>query len=296
MRRQLETAREEARTALARLQLRLEEQPSVPLLPPGVDSTVPAVEAARDERRLRRNALSEEHTRLNVELLDLGRASEDVFALERELSELHDRVAETESEVSVRRFSWELVRDAYEEFRATDQDRLLGAVNARLDGLSEGRLGPVEAAGDLSSARVGLAGRSVRLDSPPLSFGEKHIVLLAIRLGAADFLATDGTSHPLLVDEPFTHLDEVRSREVWDLLVKLAADRQVIVTTQDRLVLDHLGIQPDIDLVAPGDAKRSRPLKSGPSDRESRGPARPATPGPGNEPSKEPAQAQLELG
>ncbi|MBT8477381.1 MAG: hypothetical protein KJO06_00590, partial [Gemmatimonadetes bacterium] len=296
VRSQLETAREEARTALARLQLRLEEQPSTPRLPPGVDSTVPAVEAARDERRLRRNALSEEGTRLNVELLDLGRASEDVFALERELSDLRDRIAETESEVSVRRFSWELVSDAYEEFRATDQDRLLRAVNRRLDELSEGRLGPVEAVGDLASARVQLAGRSLRLDSPPLSFGEKHIVLLAIRLGAADFLASDGTSHPLLVDEPFTHLDEVRSREVWDLLVKLAADRQVIVTTQDRLVLDHLGIEPDIELVAPGSAKSFRQPKSAPPDREIRGPDRPATPEPGSPPSKEPAQAQLELG
>ena len=247
----LEAVEEEARTALARVQLRLEEQFAAPVLPDGVEPTVAAVESAREDRRGRRDDLREQFAGLELELRDLDRASEDVFALERELERLRGQVGETESEASVGRFAWELVRDAYEEFRSTDQDRLLSAVNRRLDELSGSRLGPVEAVGDLATAQVGLGGRRAALDSPPLSFGEKHIVLLAIRLGAADFLSGEGTHHPLLVDEPFTHLDEVRSREVWDLLQRLAMDRQVIVTTQDRLVLDHLGIEPDFDLAVP---------------------------------------------
>ena len=295
--RRLEAAREAARTALARIQLRLEEQPSTPLLPDGVEPTVPAVESARDARRARRDSLSEERARLNLEIRDLDRASEDVFALEAQLTGLRSRVLEAESEVAARRFAWELVNDSYEEFRATDQDRLLAAVNRRLDELSGGQLGPVTAVGDLATARVGMAGQEVALDSPPLSFGEKHVVLLAIRLGAADFLAGDGTHHPLLVDEPFTHLDEVRSREVWDLLQRLAMERQVIVTTQDRLVLDHLGIRPDLDLAAvergeePGPVRKSRDQDrktSAQSDRDDPVPPAPSSP--------EPAQAQLELG
>jgi len=297
VRRRLEAAREAARTAVARVQLRLEEQPSTPLLPDGVDPTVPAVESARDDRRARRDALSEERTRLDLEIRDLDRASEDVFALEEQLAGLRGRVLEAESEVAARRFAWELVRDSYEEFRATDQDRLLAAVNRRLDELSAGELGPVTAVGDLATARVSTAGREVTLDSPPLSFGEKHVVLLAIRLGAADFLAGDGTRHPLLVDEPFTHLDEVRSREVWDLLHRLATDRQVIVTTQDRLVLDHLGIRPDLDLAAverpvePEPVTESRDQDQEIPDPNDRPPTAPSAP-----PSPEPAQAQLELG
>jgi len=142
-----------------------------------------------------------------------------------------------------------------------------------------------------------MAGREVALDSPPLSFGEKHVVLLAIRLGAADFLAGDGTRHPLLVDEPFTHLDEVRSREVWDLLQRLARDRQVIVTTQDRLVLDHLGIRPDLDLAVaeraaePEPATESRDQDCDSTSSPGRGEPAGAAPS-----SPEPAQAQLELG
>ncbi len=295
--RRLEAAREEARTGLARVQLRLEEQPSAPLLPGGVDPTVSAVEAARDDRRARRDALSEERAHLNLEIRDLDRAAEDVFALERQLSGLRDRVLETESEVAARRFAWELVRDAYEEFRSTDQDRLLAAVNRRLDELSGGLLGPVTAVGDLATARVGLAGRSVALDSPPLSFGEKHVVLMAIRLGAADFLSGEGVRHPLLVDEPFTHLDEVRSAEVWGLLQRLAMDRQVIVTTQDRLVLDHLGIRPDFDLVAPGQTGEVEPSRtSRHPNREISGPRDQGDQDATDSSSPAPAQAQLELG
>jgi len=91
----------------------------------------------------------------------------------------------------------------------------------------------------------------------PLSLASRLVALLAIRLGAADFLAGNGVHHPLLVDEPFTHLDEVRAGQVWDLLCSLAADRQVIVTTQDRLVLDHLGVAPDIELTRPEPADES---------------------------------------
>lgn len=294
----LEAVREEARTALARVQLRLTEQPSAPHLPEGVDPTVPAVEAARDERRARRDARVEERSGLELELRDLNRASEDVFALEREVSLLRERVLEAESETKVRRFAWQLVRDAYEQFRATDQDRLLSAVNDRLAALSGGRLGPVTAPGDLTTARVELGGHIVALESPPLSYGERHAVLLAIRLGAADFVSGDGTNHPLLVDEPFTHLDEVRSREVWNLLQQLAVERQVIVTTQDRLVLDHLSVRPDFDLAAPRRASRaagtSESSVPGPEDTESETGSVGATDG--HEETAPPAQAQLELG
>jgi DNA repair exonuclease SbcCD ATPase subunit len=297
VRRRLEAAREAARTNLARVQLRLEEQPSTPVLPGGVDPTVPAVEAARDDRRARREALSKEHGSLQLEIRDLDRASEDVFALEEQLAGLQVRLREVESEVAARRFAWELVRDSYEEFRATDQDRLLAAVNRKLDELSGGHLGPVTALGDLATARLGMAGREVALDSPPLSFGEKHVALLAIRLGAADFLAGEGIRHPLLVDEPFTHLDEVHSREVWNLLLKLASERQVIVTTQDRLVLDHLGIQPDVDLAAverAGKAEAARDRREG-NHTSTRPPGGGETTLPAPSPT-EPAQEQLELG
>jgi DNA repair exonuclease SbcCD ATPase subunit len=301
--RELDSDREETRTSLARVQLRLEELPATPTLPEGVEPTVPAVESARDERRARRDALREQLTGLDLELRDLDRAAEDVFALEGAVATLRERVGEAEAEVSVRRFAWELVRDAYQEFRSSDQARLVSAINSRLHEVSGGRLGPIETPGDLATAEVGLEGRMVALDSPPLSFGEKHAALLAIRLGTADFLSREGTLHPLLVDEPFTHLDEVRSREAWEMLQRLAVDRQVIVTTQDRLVLDHLGIVPDFDLAVPmpaAEAERSpraaEPAPEEPSERETASTDGDPAPLDGKAAPPAPVQAQLELG
>jgi hypothetical protein len=67
-------------------------------------------------------------------------------------------------------------------------------------------------------------------------------------LGAADFLAGLGVRVPLLVDDPFVHLDEHRAGELWAVLTRISGGRQVILATQDRLVLDHLGIDPDLAL------------------------------------------------
>lgn len=285
--RALEAAEGEARTAVARVQLRLEDQPAIPDLPGGVEATVSAVEAARTARRSERADLVERRARLDLELRDMERASEDVFVLDRELARVRDRIAATEEEVEVRRLAWELVHDAYAEFRGQDQNRLLSGINGHLASLSRGRLGPIAAETDLASARVTLGGRSVALDSPPLSFGERHVVLLAIRLGAADFFAGDGLHHPILVDEPFTHLDETHAAEVWGLLTSIAAERQVLVTTQNRLVLRHLGVEPDIELSLPpelaraaihssttdvaGDTRREGVVETGDPEREADG-------------------------
>jgi hypothetical protein len=81
------------------------------------------------------------------------------------------------------------------------------------------------------------------------------------------------------VDEPFTHLDELRSAEVWRLLSRISAERQVIVTTQDRLVLEHLGVEPDIRLSGAEETDGTAPESSVPAghvaapDAGARGPS-----------------------
>src|SRR5690606_20159652 len=131
-----------------------------------------------------------------------------------------------------------------------------------LRGITRARLGPLEADGPLARARVRAFGRSVPIESPPLSYGERHAAALAIRMGAADFLAVNGIVPPLLVDEPFAYLDPEHAAYAWEVLLRIAEDRQVIVATQDRLVLEHLGVEPAVVLgggagaaVAPGTAR-----------------------------------------
>jgi len=236
---------------LARRRLAMEGvERKAPDLPGGVETDEEGLRQAIEDRRGEGRELAERIRELLRRLAEEGSPPESSLAL-------HDRIAAVEAEVEELRTralaherAYALVSDAYEAFRDRDQERLVSSVSGRLEQLSGGRLGPVEAEGPLSEATVRIGARSVVLDSPPLSYGEYHAALLAVRLGAVDFLASAGVAPPLLIDEPFAYLDENHCSEVWGLLTRIAQDRQVIVSTQDRLILDHLAVEPDITLSA----------------------------------------------
>jgi len=237
------------RNALASKELELRRALSGPLaLPADVPAEADAVEAAIRQRRVRRTQIDERSTSLDRDLWQYGRAAENPVALEGLLRGARNRWAECARQVEVHRRAHALVRDAYTEFHLRDQERLLRCISTHLTSMTGGVLGPLEAEDSLEAVRIRASNRLLPLESPPLSYGEFHAALLAVRLGAADFLAGTGVRPPFLVDEPFTHLDEERSASVWRLLTAIARDRQVIVATQDRLILDSLGITPDIVL------------------------------------------------
>jgi DNA repair exonuclease SbcCD ATPase subunit len=164
--------------------------------------------------------------------------------LERQRAEIADRVAALAA-------AWSLLRDGCEEFRRSDQARLLQRISGHVQRLSANRMGPLESAGGLEEATIRVGGRALVLHAPPLSHGEHHAAQLAIRLGAADFLAGAGIHPPLIIDDPFVHLDDEHASAIWTLLREIARQRQVIVATQDRLLLEHLGVEPDIVLERP---------------------------------------------
>ncbi len=237
------------RNTLASKELELRRALAGPLaLPADVPAEADAVEAAMLQRRTRRTQIEERLAQLDQDLWGHGRATENPVALEDLLRTARNRWAMCARQVEIDRRAHALVRDAYDEFHLRDQERLLRCISEHLTSMTAGVLGPLEAAESLEAVRIRASGRLLPLESPPLSYGEFHAALLAVRLGAADFLAGTGVRPPFLVDEPFTHLDEERSASVWRLLSAIARDRQVIVATQDRLILDSLGITPDIVL------------------------------------------------
>ncbi len=128
--------------------------------------------------------------------------------------------------------------------------RQWAAFGRAMQRLTGGAVGPLEAPGPLADAAVRLHGRRVELKSPPLSYGELHAALVAVRLGASDFHGRSGIRPPMIVDEPFAYLDVDRARGLWELLCAAARERQVIVVTQETLTLDALGVTPDIRLEA----------------------------------------------
>jgi DNA repair exonuclease SbcCD ATPase subunit len=217
-------------------------------LPAGVEALGGAVRTALQEGRAKHGELQEELAGLERRIAYEGRPGQSALALERETAQLREQLDAVDRRAAAYREASALITEAYEAFRSTDQERLLVSISRHLEEISNGELGPLETTEGLETARVRAGDRSLPLASPPLSYGQLHITLLAVRLGAADFLAGLGVRLPLLLDDPFVHLDPGRARELWDVLAKIAVERQVIVATQDRLLVDHLGIEPQLDL------------------------------------------------
>ncbi len=246
-----EAVREERNERLAPLQLELRQVSRAQFsLPDGVRPDVEAVDAAlaaaAEEERTLRDRLDGLLRRLAYE----ARPEESPVALRARLREAGQRLARLEARAVAYRHAFRLVANAYDEFRRTDQERLLDGVSAHLRRATGGELGPVKAGrGQLEEAGVESGGRTLSLASPPLSYGQLHSVLFAVRLGASDFLAGFGVRLPLIVDDPFVHLDAGRAGELWDALARIAAERQVVVATQDRLLIEHLRVEPDLELV-----------------------------------------------
>lgn len=253
----LTEAEREAAVELVGLETRLAaESADMPELPSGVQPTPSAVGAALETRRRERRHLAEAVTEREVQARTRGRPAESPVALEKRLEELRRELDGVEREARARRLAYRLLADAYEEFRERDQARLLETISLHLEALSGGELGPLHTSGALEETTIRAFERdALSLASPPLSFGQLHAALLAVRLGAVDFLAGAGIHVPLLVDEPFAHLDPRRATEVWGVLRRVARQRQVIVATQDSLLLERLGVEPDIRLPEPAQAE-----------------------------------------
>ena len=240
---------EDARRRLAEVEVQrrqLDEARGDPAEP--TPPTERALDDALREARGRRDRLQEEREGLRIRLDRAGRILAEAAHLERDLAEVERRIDENERAASALRAAYALLRDGYEEFREHDESRLVEAIAGRLDDLGGATLTEFRVEPGLTEPSVALAGRRVSIDSPALSHGQRHLVMLAIRLGAADFLSSGDVAVPLIVDEPFAHLDERNASRVWALLERVSSERQVIVATQEVNLLEKLDVHPHVRL------------------------------------------------
>jgi hypothetical protein len=228
-------------------------------LPDGVVPTEEGVAAALKERRLERRRLEESLREATQELLERGSPAESLDALEAALASLEPRREALARKAEVLEAAHALLADAYATFRDRDQERLVERISYHVERITDGATGPLVVEGSLEEARVRSRGRLLPPQSPPLSFGEAHALLLAVRFGAADFLGGMGVYPPLILDDPFAHLDPERARSLWEVLCRVAEERQVILTTQDVLLLSALEVEPDILLDLDDGASPARP-------------------------------------
>ncbi len=88
---------------------------------------------------------------------------------------------------------------------------------------------------------------SVRLEAPEtgavidlaqVSAGTQRLVYLMQRLELVQLIAPSSEPLPVLLDEPFAHLDSERVRAALEVLTDLARDRQIVVFTTQRDAAD----------------------------------------------------------
>lgn len=256
----LRASAERARDRLHRERRELDRVGDASLrLPDGVVPTEEGVAAALKERRSERRRLEEALQGATQELLERGTPAESLDALEAALASLEPRREALVRKAEVLEAAHALLADAYAIFRDRDQERLVERISHHVERITDGATGPLVVEGGLEEARVRSRGRLLPPRSPPLSFGEVHALLLAVRFGAADFLGGMGVYPPLILDEPFAHLDPDRARSLWEVLNRVAEERQVILTTQDVLLLSALEVEPDIVLDPDDGASPVRP-------------------------------------
>lgn len=86
---------------------------------------------------------------------------------------------------------------------------------------------------DPKSLLVQVCGESRRWrNAHLLSYGTAEQVYLLLRVALADHLTKGHDTCPLLLDDVMVHADSVRTREILDLLLQVATDRQVALFTQ----------------------------------------------------------------
>jgi len=66
-----------------------------------------------------------------------------------------------------------------------------------------------------------------------LSYGTAEQIYLLLRIALADHLTKNHDVCPLVLDDVTVHADLSRTRDILDLLLKIATDRQVILFTQE---------------------------------------------------------------
>ena len=195
-----------------------------------VETERAAAEAERDRAALGAAAL-------DARLAERQRSAPRVAELREQLEGAIERVARLEHTDAVLRLAEaELAAAADETYR--DVAPLLGAALAEPIGrLTAGRYATAFVEDDLG-VRLETPERGEVVDLAALSHGTQRQVYLVQRLELVRLLCPAGATPPVLLDDPFAHVDAERVERTLAYLSDLAANRQLILFSTDRAAVD----------------------------------------------------------
>jgi len=196
-----------------------------------------AVQAERATAEAERDRTAAAAVRLDTQLAERLRSAPRIAELREELEAAAERVAELEHADAVLRLAeTELKAAADETYR--DIAPLLGtALAGPIARLTAGRYSTAFVGDDLR-VRLETPERGEVVDLEALSHGTQRQVYLVERLELVRLLCPSGATPPVLLDDPFAHVDAERVERTLAYLAELAAERQLVVFSTDRTAVE----------------------------------------------------------
>jgi len=187
--------------------------------------------ALREQASAAETAAAAAEGELRLFAISVGSVAEAEEALERTQNEL-DRVRDLQETL---RLTSAFLSEAQTRVHRDIAPVLAATVKRSLPVLTDGRYTDVLV--DPTTLRVQVCGPS-RLwrDAGRLSFGTAEQIYLLLRVALADHLTKGHDTCPLLLDDVTVHADARRTRNILALLLEIAADRQIVVFTQEEQV------------------------------------------------------------
>jgi DNA repair exonuclease SbcCD ATPase subunit len=223
---------DDARRRLAELEAGLEGHAA---LAKGRD--LAAIERERGAADAARDAAAVAEARLEAQLAERLRSAPRVAELREELEAAIERVERLEHTDAVLRLAEaELQAAADETYR--DIAPMLGtALAGPIARLTAGRYSTAFVADDLG-VRLETPERGEVVDLEALSHGTQRQVYLVERLELVRLLCPSDAAPPILLDDPFAHVDAERVERTLAYLAELADDRQIVVFSTDRAAVE----------------------------------------------------------
>lgn len=201
--------------------------------------------AARDELTRERELLRKEINSLELggtELRTRIRSREeglpDPAALEERAAELEERIARIEQARDAIRIAREALKEAARETHRRFAPRLNAALERNLPRITDGRY-RVAVVDDELGIRVEAPETGRMVPVSELSRGTQDQIYLIERLEIAALLDPTTGEAPLLLDDPFARFDETRLRLALHVLRDVAAERQVVLFSEDAAIVEE---------------------------------------------------------
>jgi len=177
------------------------------------------------------------------------RAIGDAFALEAQLAERREQLAAAQEEYDAIALAMETLERANTSLQNRFSPELGKRAAAYFSALTGGRYAAVSL--DRSFHALATAsGDSAARDAALLSQGAGDQLYLAVRLAVCDMVLPAEKHVPLVLDDALVSFDDERCRAALELLLRIAADRQVLLLTCQHREAAQIGNRENVQIIS----------------------------------------------